>query len=398
MFMKIVCVAPDDLSTLLFCKTLSRLLAERGDVELVTVGGPVEGQPADAYRAELRRDVVSRHVEIPMRRFISPARDLVYVFRLYRVLRRERCAAIVTFTTKPNIYGQFAALLAGVPRRIMAVRGLGRTFNSPATLRDRLLRRLMTALYRGACAAADRIWFTNEGDRDDFIAAGVCAKGKTFMTKNAVDLTDFSMDRIDTARLEALRRELGLKEGDKAVVMVARLIEQKGVREFAEAAVALRERLPTLRFLLVAPEEPANPYQVPVSYVRGMSARSNLTWLGFRKDVRELYALSDMAVLPSYYKEGGYPRALLEAMAYGKPVVAADTPECRGPVEDGGNGYLVPPRDSAALARAIEKIATTPDLALRMGRRSLERMRAEFDDQAVFRNLIDSLFRPADGH
>ena len=392
--MKIVCVSPDDLSTLLFCKTLSRLLAQRGGVELITIGGQVEGLPAETYHEEIRKGISSSHFDIPMKRFISPARDMIYLFRVYRVMRRERCAAVITFATKPNIYGQFAAFLAGVPMRVMAVRGLGRTFNAPSTVKERLLRRLMTILYKAACGMASTVWFTNRGDLADFTSAGICSTGKTFLTNNAVDLDDFNIARIDPARLLSLRLELGLKPDDKVVVMVARLIEQKGIREFAEAAAALRARLPGLHFLLIAPEEPENPSMVPAAYIRGMEARSNLRWLGFRKDVRELYALSDLAVLPSYYKEGGYPRALLEAMAYGKPVVAADTPECRGPVEDGRNGYLVPPRDAAALASAIEKIASDPEAARLMGEHSLLRMRTEFDDRVVFGSLMDEvLFR-----
>jgi glycosyltransferase involved in cell wall biosynthesis len=392
--MKIICVSPDDLSTLLFCKTLSRLLARRGD-ELITIGGQVEGLPVDLYREEIRREVVSRHIEIPMKRFISPVRDLAYLWKLYLVIRRERCSAVVTFTTKPNIYGQWAAFLAGVPLRVMAVRGLGRTFNTASTAKERAIQRMITILYKLACGVAHKVWFTNQGDLVDFVTAGICTQSKTFLTRNAVDLTDFCLERINPTALGSLRRELGLKPSDKAVVMVARLIEQKGVREFADAALALHGRLPGLHFLLVAPEEPENPSMIPVAFVRERESCSNLRWLGFRKDVRELYALSDLSVLPSYYKEGGYPRALLEAMAYGKPVIAADTPECRGPVEDGRNGYLVPPRDASALTAAIEKIMTNPKLSSGMGRHSLMKMRKEFDDRAVFGMLIDEVLSPA---
>lgn len=392
--MKIACITPDDLSTLIFCKTLSRLLAKRG-VELVTISGGVEGLPAAMYREELHRELVSTHIDIPMRRFISPARDLVYFFRLYRVLRRERCSAVITFTTKPNIYGQLAASLAGTPLRVMAVRGLGRMFNTPFNTKERMLQSLMTELYRVSCFIADKVWFTNCGDRTDFMSKGFVSEEKTFLSRNAVDLTDFCMERIAPESVKTLREGFGLSSGDKVVIMVARLIEQKGVREFAQAAVMLRERMPDLHFFLVAPEEPDNPSVVPVAFIREMEARSNLRWLGFRKDIRELYAMSDLSVLPSYYKEGGYPRALLEAMAYAKPVIAADTPECRGPVEDGCNGYLVPARDAEALSRAIEKIVANPDLSQKMSEHSLARMHNEFDDRLVFEALIREVLLPS---
>lgn len=391
---KVVCIAPDDLSALIFCKTLSRLLSERGDTELVTVSGRVEGQSADMYKDDIQNSIISRHIVVPMRRFISPIQDIAYFYRLYRILKREKCSAIVTFTTKPNIYGQIAAFVAGVPLRVMAVRGLGRVFNANSTFRERALKHFLTLLYRLSCRLANRVWFTNQGDLDDFVSANLVSQEKSFITRNAVDLTDFCMDQIDPVKIEALRKEFGLNPSDRVVVMVARLIEQKGVREFVEAAVTLRDDLPQLYFLLVAPEEPDNPSMIPVEYIRDKESCSNLHWLAFRKDVRELYALSDLSVLPSYYKEGGYPRALLEAMAYGKPVIAANTPECRGPVEDGRNGFLVEPKDSAALAQAIEKIITQPDLSEKMGACSLARMHAEFDDQIVFGTLIDEVLFP----
>ena len=103
------------------------------------------------------------------------------------------------------------------------------------------------------------------------------------------------------------------------------------------------------------------------------------------------YALADLSVLPSYYKEGGYPRALLEAMALGKPVIAADTDECRGPVDDGRNGFLVPARDASALAQRIVRILDDDDLYEKFGRRSLERIRNEFDDRVVAREVLSAM-------
>jgi len=393
--MKIACISPDNLSTRIFCKTLSRLLAQREGIELITISGHVEGLPADMYREELRNEVLSTHFELPMKRFVAPLSDFVYLFRLYRILKKEQCSTVITFTTKPNIYGQIAAYLTGVPLRVMAVRGLGRTFNTALSFRERIFQGLVKNLYKLACRAADKIWFTYPGDMNDFVDNGFVSEDKAFITRNAVDLTDFCNDKIDPEHLASLRQELGLKPETKIVIMVARLIEQKGIREFAQAAVKLSEKLPALCFLLVAPEEPDNPSMVSVEYIHQIMSCSNLCWLGFRKDVRELYALADLSVLPSYYKEGGYPRALLEAMAYAKPVIAADTPECRGPVEDGRNGYLVPPRNAEALANAIEKIISDQVLLKEMGQQSLARMREEFDDEIVFESLIREVLLPS---
>jgi glycosyltransferase involved in cell wall biosynthesis len=196
------------------------------------------------------------------------------------------------------------------------------------------------------------------------------------------------MARIPAQALAALREELAIAPGDFVVVMVARLLWQKGVREFAAAAAHLRKLHPGIRFVLVAPPEDAGELAVPEAFVRDLERQGILKWLGFRKDVRELYALADVAVLPSYYKEGGYPRTLLEPMALGKPVIAADTDDCRGPVRHGENGFLVPPRDAAALAARIEDLFNDPVLRGRFGACSLEIMREEFDDRVVGRQVL----------
>jgi glycosyltransferase involved in cell wall biosynthesis len=143
-----------------------------------------------------------------------------------------------------------------------------------------------------------------------------------------------------------------------------------------------------VRFLLIAPPEPGTLEAVPEAYVAEAQRAGDIVWLGFRKDVRELYALADIAVLPSYYKEGGYPRALLEPMALGKPVIAADTPECRGPVEPDGNGFLVPPRDPAALAGRIEQLILDPGLRERFGTRSREIVLERFADHIVGHQVL----------
>ena len=391
MFMtKILCLTPDDLSTLIFCKTLSKLLADKS-IELVTVSGPVEGLGVEMYEKEINEDLVSKHISLPMKRLISPIHDMVYIVKLFRIILIEKPSAVITFTTKPNIYGQLVALFSGVPMRVMAVRGLGRTFNHCKTYREKIVKSIMALLYKASCKASRKIWFTNPQDLSDFVSSNICSEDKTFITKNAVDLRDFNIDNIQPSRLNMLRNEFNLHNTDKVILMVARLIEQKGVKEFAWAAESLFLKYPKFRFYLVAPEEANNPSVVPVSFIRTMEEKSNLKWLGFRKDIREIYALCDLAVLPSYYKEGGYPRALLEAMAYKKPVIAANTPECKGPVEDGLNGYLVPPRDFLALGRAIEKVLTNDDLQSKMGAHSLKLMKEYYDDKAVFSMVIEKV-------
>lgn len=362
------------------------MVVARYNVRLHTVS------PIYDYRQEID-EIPTIHTEIEMERFISPLHDLRYFWRLYRLFRCERYSIVITFTTKPNIYGPLAARLAGIKQIVVAVRGMGRMFNEPSTYKELVMRALMACLYALACKASSTVWFTNHKDRDSFINWGFVSKNKCFLTRNAVDLTDYSIENISSYSLKKLRQELGITEDSIVIVMVARLIWSKGIGEFCDAARLLRSRLPNLHFLLVAPQESEGHNAVPLDYIRQTEASTNLKWLGFRKDVRELYALADIATLPSYYKEGGYPRALLEPMAYGKPVIAADTDDCKGPVINGENGFLVPPRNAQALADAIFTIASDEVLRRRFGEASLRRVQNEFDDKIVFEELINFLTR-----
>ena len=125
-----------------------------------------------------------------------------------------------------------------------------------------------------------------------------------------------------------------------------------------------------------------------------MENEANFFWLGFQEDVKAFYAVSQLAVLPSYYNEGGYPRALLEPMSMGRPIIAADTDGCRGTVEEGENGFLVPPRDSNALARGIALIMDDDDLRQRMGQYSREKACRDFDEKRIVPGALRDLGLP----
>jgi len=380
---RIAVVAAADFDALIFSKPLCQELARCGYEKLYTFS------PVGAYTEELKT-IPGTHIPIPMERFVAPAADLRYLFRIYRHLRRGQFDTVITFTTKPNIYAAPMARLAGARQVVLAVRGLGATFSRGNTIRERLVYAIAQRLYRTACHLGTWVWFTNRNDLSIFLNRRYVTPKRSLLTKNAIDLEIFGSD-ISPSRLEQLREELKMAARERAVIMVARLIWSKGVGEFVEAAKLLAKRIPWIRFLLVAPHEPGSPGTVPEEYIRAAECSANFTWLGFRKNVVELYELADLAVLPSYYKEGGYPRALLEPMARGRPVIAADTEDCRGPVEHGRNGYLIPPKNPHALAETIEKIMTDRELAKQFGRRSLEKVRAEFDVRTVAREVLRGL-------
>jgi N,N'-diacetylbacillosaminyl-diphospho-undecaprenol alpha-1,3-N-acetylgalactosaminyltransferase len=387
--MRLAFVAPDDLSILLFCKRLIKTLKQQNGHIIYTIS------PITYYQQEINALGVC-HLPINMNRFISPMQDLKFMQALYTVFTGRRIDAVINFATKAIIYGGISARLARVPKIIGAVRGLGSVFLPATDFKSLALRHLVEAMYRLAAWSSHRMWFTNRNDLAYFLDQGLVSAEKVFITPNSTNLEDFSQAALDPAKLTALRVELGLNPGDLAVIMVARAIWSKGIREYVDAANMLRERFPRVKFLLVGPVEDGSLNCVPGAYLKESEQRTNFRWLGFRKDIRELYAVSDLAVLPSYYKEGGFPRALLEPMAMGKPVITTDTEGCRGPVEPEKNGFLVPPRDTEALAAAMAALLEDMDLRYRFGAYSRKKTEREFDDRVVIRKILAELLARAD--
>ena len=379
--MTIAVICPDGLSVLLFCKGIIAALRAAGWARVLVI------TEAGAYRAEIEALGVECR-DVPISRFVDPLRDICYVLRLWKLLREEECASVLNFSTKPNIYGAIAARLAGVGRVVSHVVGLGSTFLPGKSMRSHLLQILMRCLYGLSCKLSDQVWFTNRNDRDYFVHTGLIDERRTILTRNYLDTSYYAPDAESVADIERLRRELHIESGHVVVLMVARLIRPKGVLEFAEAARLLRERCPECRFLLVAPPEPPSPHTISGESVRAFEADRNFRWLGFRRDMRRLYALCDIAVLPTYYREGGYPRALLEPMSMGKPLVTTTSHDCRETVDHGQNGFLVPPRDATALAEAIATLAGDPPLREALGRNSRRKALLEFQEDLIVKMAI----------
>jgi N,N'-diacetylbacillosaminyl-diphospho-undecaprenol alpha-1,3-N-acetylgalactosaminyltransferase len=382
--MRIAFIAPDSLSIVIFCSTFSRILEEAGEHKIFTICD------VDQFQEELKLLPV-QNFSVPIHRYTNFLRDAGYFWNLLCLFRKNNFDVVVTFTTKPNVYAVIAARLAGVEKIVMAVRGLGRTFSKTNSLKEVILHFVVKTLYRLSSLACQKVWFTNIYDKQYFLSQGMVDKKKIIMTKNAVDLNKWSPSNISNERLSVLRTEFKISENNIVILMIARLVWSKGIREFIDAANILSLENPNLKFLLVAPNEKNSLDSVPVSYVRDAEKNGSFKWLEFRKDIFDLCALCDLAVLPSYYKEGGYPRALLEPMALGKPVIAADTRDCRAPVLDGENGFLVPPRDVAKLVERITEICSDKKMRESFGRKSLSLILDEYDDKEVVMKILSEI-------
>jgi glycosyltransferase involved in cell wall biosynthesis len=303
------------------------LVASVGEVALATPD-PDKGW-ADAHGAVA--------IDLPMSRSgLNPFADFILLTNYVRLLRRIRPAYFLGFTAKPNIYGSLAASLCGVTS-LPNVSGLGTVF-----IKGGVLARLVGLLYRLAFRNSPVGFFQNSDDRDLFVRRGIVrADQGRIIPGSGIDLERFSAQHPSS-------------DGEIRFLFVGRLLGDKGVREFVEAARLLRSEFPAWRFQLLGDVDSGNRTGVSPAEVDRWVEEGLVEHLGFVSDIRPYIAASTAVVLPSYRE--GMPRSLLEAAAIGRPLIASDVPGNRQLVDHGRNGYLCNVRDGQSLANALRKM------------------------------------------
>lgn len=336
----------------------------------------------DVHVATMAGDSVSQieahgltHHVIPMTRSgKQPLQELRTVWALYRLFRRLRPEVVHLVTIKPVLYGGIAARLARVPGMVSAISGLGFVFVAKGA-KAAMVRHVVSVLYRLALGHRNsRIVFQNGNDRDVLRALGAVRDGQVVMIRGSgVDLADYV--------------EVAEPPPPVVALMVARLLRDKGVVEFVDAARILRAQGANVRMLLAGGIDPGNPASVTQADVNAWQHQGLIEALGERRDVADLYAAAHIAVLPSYRE--GLPRALIEAAACGRAVITTDVPGCRDAIEPDETGLLVPSHDAQALAAAIQRLATDHALREQMGRAGRALAEREFDIEDVCRKHLD---------
>jgi len=347
---------------------LMRALKQQG---VIVIGGGAGGDGFEPRIAALGVPFISLPIS---KKAINPLADARLFCTLYRWYRRERPHVVHHFTIKPVIYGSLAARLAGVPRVVNTVTGLGFVFTE-----ERLawLRRLVEWQYRLSLACAHFTFFQNGDDWKLFRARRLISSEKAgLLPGSGVDCQFFAPAAIpEPAAAQPL-----------TFLMVARLLREKGVEEFVEAARRVKCDFPEARFQLLGGRDERNPTVVPQADLERWQAEGLVNWLGEVPDVRPLVGQADVVVLPSYRE--GIPRALLEAAAMGKALITTDTVGCREVVDDGVNGLLVPVKDAEALARAMVHLLHNSAVRARMGKAGREKMQREFDERIVVEKTL----------
>ncbi|MFT4604164.1 MAG: glycosyltransferase involved in cell wall biosynthesis [Rhodothermales bacterium] len=296
---------------------------------------------------------------------LADARSIRDLIRLYRVTSPD---LVYHITLKPILYGTLAARMAGVPGVVNANTGLGYAFIDNG-LNTSMVRQVMTPLYRAAIRHENRVdLFLNQDDRNHFLATRMAEpKRSAVITGPGVDTDAF----FPTAEADAI----------PVVILPARLLWHKGVREFVDAARILKQEGVEARFALVGDEDPGNLASIDRDQLQAWNAEGVVEWWGYCHDMPTVYGESHIVALPSYRE--GLGKVIAEAGACGRAVVATDVPGCREIITDGVNGSLVPVQDAASLAAALRPLLRSHEARSAMGRRGREIVEAQFGEQMV---------------
>lgn len=297
---------------------------------------------------------------------MNPVRDMVDMFRLAFLLRRLKPDVILTYFMKPVVYGTLAAWVAGVPKRLAMIEGLGYVFTEtekrPKIMRKTLQKSVLILLL-AALKKADKVIFLNTDD-----IAELVDNAKVLSRRKVYYLGGIGVDLEEWQHSPPILKPV-------TFTLIGRLLREKGIVEYAEAARIVKKQHPNVRFLLLGGEDP-NPGSLPREKVDQWVREGLIEWLG-HVPVQSWLEKTSVFVLPSYRE--GVPRSTQEALAIGRPIITTDVPGCRETVIDNSNGFLVRPADAEALAHAMLRFIEKPELISIMGRSSRVLAESFFD-------------------
>ena len=334
--------------------------ALQADGHRVTVLAPPDDAVKDLERLGCRVQPLEMSVK-----GLNPLEDVRLQRRFARIFRETRPDAVLSYTIKNNVFGARAAKSVGVPF-LPNVTGLGTAF-----LSGKLLQTVTEQLYRRSFAGLPAVFFQNEDDRGLFLERRlVTADQAQLLPGSGIDL-----DRFAPSPMPA-------PDAPPVFLMIARLLRDKGVMEFVEAARQIKTRHPKARFQLLGSVGSENRSAIDRSTLDGWVAEGVVEYLGTAPDVRPAIAAASCVVLPSYRE--GAPRTLIEAAAMARPVIATDVPGCRAVVDNGVSGFLCAVRSADSLSAAMERfLALPPDAQREMGAAGRSKMTREYDQALV---------------
>lgn len=308
------------------------------------------------------------------RRSFNPLREIAVIHSVWKVYREEKPDLVHHVALKPILYGTLAARISGVRAIVNAPVGMGFIFSSRTFLAILLRSIVKIALRSMLNPRGSKVVFENSDDINWAISADLVKNDSAILIRGAgVNLEQFS--------------PIAKPDGIPLIVLSARMLWDKGIKEFVQAASIIKKRGVPARFILVGGEDTGNPTSIPEEQLLTWDKQGLVEWWGHKKDMASVLGQADIACLPSYRE--GLPKSLLEAAACGLPIVTTNVPGCREVVVEGVQGFLVPARDSCALADALIKLIIDPALRLRMGAAARVRAENEFGSDVVIDQTLE---------
>lgn len=321
--------------------------------------------------------------DIPMQRTgTNPIADAKTLFALYHLMKKIKPDYVMGYTIKPVIYGALAATFARVPNRFALITGLGYAFQGAEELNYKKtnLQRLVHQLYATALSSTKKVFFQNPDDQMLFKKMGILKDSVSSFVVNGsgVNVFEYAVKPFPTNSNLPTPKFL----------LIARLLGDKGIREYAQAAKIIKNKHPQIQFDLVGWIDD-NPNAIRQDELDGWISEGLFHYWGKLSDVKPAIAASSIYVLPSYRE--GTPRTVLEAMAMGRPIITTNAPGCRETVIDGYNGYLISIKSVSELANAMEKFILNPELIYKMGAASRKFAEEKFDVNAVNQTMLSEM-------
>lgn len=329
-------------------------------------------------------EALGYHVhEVPMQRTgTNPIVDFKTLLAIYQIIQKINPDYILSYTIKPIIYGTLAAWLAKVPYRYALITGLGYAFQNVEKFSKRsIFQKLVHSLYKQALSRSHKVFFQNPDDLKLFQDLKLLNINipNVVVNGSGVNVSDFNI----------LPLPLGIDQKPKiSFLLIARLLVDKGVREYAQAAEIIKNKYSNVEFDLVGWID-ENPTAITQTELDHWINNNILKYWGKLSDVRPAIAESSVYVLPSYRE--GTPRTVLEAMAMGRAIITTDAPGCRETVIDGDNGFLVEVKSVESLVKAMEKLILQPELIAKMGSRSREIALHKYDVHQVNTHMMQEM-------
>lgn len=364
--MKFILISPKNRTSYNFRGDLIKKIIASGYEVVVT--GP------NRDNVEKIEELGARFVEIPMNKNgVNPIHDIKYLMALIKLFKKEKPDVTLGYTSKPVIYGSIAAKMTKVPHIAAMVTGAGYAFTAKTT-KAKIIKFVMSLLYRKAFKAANIAIFQNNDDKQQFIDEKLVKANKCVVVNGS---------GVNTEKFKATP----LPE-QTTFFMLSRVMNSKGIREYLRACEIIKEKHPEVRLMLLGACEGIQDSISPEA-LKDYVDRGIIEHFGETDTVADYYKQCSVYVLPSYRE--GTPRTVLEAMAMGRPIITTDAPGCRETVIDGKTGFLVPVMNAAAVADRMLKFINNPELISRMGKESLAYCKSKFDVNKVNEDMFKYL-------